>query len=123
MPTSGRSRPGWNFGETTETFVVQYEVKPAVMPAGAYRNITGNLALSYGLVAASVQSGLPIFLGSYPITPASDILHELCKHKSFGVTTFQAEDEIAGVGAAIGASFAGAAGGDHHLGSGHLAEE
>jgi 2-oxoglutarate ferredoxin oxidoreductase subunit alpha len=98
---------GWNFGETTETFVVQYEVKPAVMPPGVYRNIIGNLALSYGLVAASVQSGLPIFLGSYPITPASDILHELSKHKSFGITTFQAEDEIAGVGAAIGASFAG----------------
>jgi 2-oxoglutarate ferredoxin oxidoreductase subunit alpha len=98
---------GWNFGETTETFVVQYEVKPAVMPPGVYRNISGNMALSYGLVAASVQSGLPIFLGSYPITPASDILHELSKHKSFGITTFQAEDEIAGVGAAIGASFAG----------------
>ncbi len=98
---------GWNFGETTETFVVQYEVKPAVMPPGLYRNISGNMALSYGLVAASVQSGLPIFLGSYPITPASDILHELSRHKSFGITTFQAEDEIAGVGAAIGASFAG----------------
>ena len=98
---------GWNFGETTETFVVQYEVKPAVMPPGVYRNITGNMALSYGLVAASVQSGLPIFLGSYPITPASDILHELSKHKGFGITTFQAEDEISGVGAAIGASFAG----------------
>jgi 2-oxoglutarate ferredoxin oxidoreductase subunit alpha len=100
-------KSGWNFGETTETFVVQYEVKPAVMAAGTYRNITGNLALAYGLVASSVQSGLPIFLGSYPITPASDILHELSKHKGFGVTTFQAEDEIAGVGAAIGASFAG----------------
>ncbi|WP_157551346.1 2-oxoacid:acceptor oxidoreductase subunit alpha, partial [Nocardioides jensenii] len=98
---------GWNFGETTETFIVQYEVKPAAMAPGVYRNITGNLALSYGLVAASVQSGLPVFLGSYPITPASDILHELSKHKSFGITTFQAEDEIAGVGAAIGASFAG----------------
>ena len=98
---------GWNFGETTETFVVSYEVKPAPMSSGTYRNITGNLALSYGLIAASVQSGLPIFLGSYPITPASDILHELSKHKSFGVTTFQAEDEIAGVGAAIGASFVG----------------
>ena len=98
---------GWNFGETTETFAVQYEVKPAVMPPGIYRNISGNMALSYGLVAASVQSGLPIFLGSYPITPASDILHELSRHKSFGITTFQAEDEIAGVGAAIGASFAG----------------
>ena len=79
-------------------------------PPGTYRNITGNLALSYGLVAAGVQSGLPIFLGSYPITPASDILHELSKHKAFGVTTFQAEDEIAGVGAAIGASFAGSLG-------------
>ena len=100
-------RAGWNFGETTETFVVQYEVKPAPMPQGTYRNITGNLALSYGLIAGGVQSGLPILLGSYPITPASDILHELSKHKSFGVTTLQAEDEIAGVGAAIGASFAG----------------
>ena len=100
-------KSGWNFGETTETFVVQYEVKPAVMPPGTYRNITGNLALSYGVIAASVQSGLPIFLGSYPITPASDILHELSKHKGFAITTFQAEDEIAGVGAAIGASFAG----------------
>ena len=100
-------KAGWNFGETTETFVVRYEVKPAPMAAGTYRNITGNLALAYGLVAGGVQSGLPVFLGSYPITPASDILHELSKHKSFGVTTFQAEDEIAGVGAAIGASFAG----------------
>ena len=100
-------KAGWNFGETTETFVVQYEVKPAPMPTGTYRNITGNLALSYGLIAGGVQSGLPILLGSYPITPASDILHELSKHKSFGVTTLQAEDEIAGIGAAIGASFAG----------------
>jgi 2-oxoglutarate ferredoxin oxidoreductase subunit alpha len=103
-------KSGWNFGETTETFVVSYEIKPAPMTAGTYRNITGNLALSYGLVASGVQSGLPIFLGSYPITPASDILHELSKHKSFGVTTFQAEDEIAGIGAAIGASFAGSLG-------------
>ncbi|MGA8247120.1 MAG: 2-oxoacid:acceptor oxidoreductase subunit alpha [Nocardioides sp.] len=103
-------RAGWNFGETTESFVVSYEVKPAPMPTGTYRNITGNLALSYGLVAGSVQSGLPIFLGSYPITPASDILHELSKHKAFGVTTFQAEDEIAGIGAAIGASFSGSLG-------------
>jgi 2-oxoglutarate/2-oxoacid ferredoxin oxidoreductase subunit alpha len=101
---------GWNFGETTETFVVSYEVKPAPMPTGTYRNITGNLALAYGLIAGGVQSGLPLFLGSYPITPASDILHELSKHKSFGVTTFQAEDEIAGIGAAIGASFAGSLG-------------
>jgi 2-oxoglutarate ferredoxin oxidoreductase subunit alpha len=103
-------RAGWNFGETTETFAVQYEIKPAPMEAGIYRNITGNLALAYGLVAAGVQSGLPIFLGSYPITPASDILHELSKHKRFGVTTFQAEDEIAGIGAALGASFAGSLG-------------
>jgi len=103
-------KAGWNFGETTETFVVQYEIKPAPMSAGTYRNITGNLALSYGLVAAGVQSGLPVFLGSYPITPASDILHELSKHKAFGITTLQAEDEIAGIGAAIGASFAGSLG-------------
>ncbi len=100
-------KAGWNFGETTEAFAVQYEIKPATMPAGTYRNITGNLALAYGLVASSVRSGLPLFLGSYPITPASDILHELSKHKAFGVTTFQAEDEIAGIGAALGAAFAG----------------
>ncbi len=101
---------GWNFGETTETFVVQYEIKPAPMDPGTYRNITGNLALAYGLIAGSAQSGLDLFLGSYPITPASDILHELSKHKRFGVTTFQAEDEIAGVGAALGAAFGGALG-------------
>ncbi len=100
-------KAGWNFGETTEVFAVQYVVKPAPMPAGTYRNITGNLALAYGLIAAGVQSGLPLFLGTYPITPASDILHELSKHKRFGITTFQAEDEIAGVGAALGASFGG----------------
>jgi 2-oxoglutarate ferredoxin oxidoreductase subunit alpha len=100
-------KAGWNFGETTETFVFQYEVKPAAMDPGTYRNITGNLALAYGLIAARVQSDLPLFLGSYPITPASDVLHELSKHKGFGVTTFQAEDEIAGIGAAIGAAFAG----------------
>lgn len=103
-------RAGWNFGETTEAFAIQYEIKPAPMAGGSYRNITGNLALAYGLVAAGVQSGLPVFLGTYPITPASDILHELSKHKRFGITTFQAEDEIAGVGAAIGASFGGALG-------------
>jgi len=103
-------RAGWNFGETTEDFTVSYEVKPAPMPAGVYRNISGNLALSYGLIAGSQLSGLPIFLGSYPITPASDILHELSKHKRFGVRTFQAEDEIAGVGAALGAAFGGALG-------------
>ena len=101
---------GWSFGETTEDFSVRYEVKPAPMGAGTYRNISGNLALSYGLVAAGVQSGLPVFLGSYPITPASDILHELSKHKTFSVTTFQAEDEIAGIGAALGAAYGGALG-------------
>jgi 2-oxoglutarate ferredoxin oxidoreductase subunit alpha len=101
---------GWNYGETTEAFSVQYEVKPATLEPGTYRNITGNTALAYGLIAASKLSGLPIFLGSYPITPASDILHELSKHKQFGVRTFQAEDEIAGVGAALGAAFGGALG-------------
>lgn len=101
---------GWSYGETTEEFSVQYEVKPAAMPAGTYRNITGNLALAYGLIAASEQSGLRLFLGSYPITPASDILHELSKHKRFGVMTFQAEDEIAGIGAALGASYGGSLG-------------
>ncbi len=103
-------RAGYNFGETTEDFAVSYEVKPAPMPAGLYRNISGNLALAYGLIAASRRSGLPLFLGSYPITPASDVLHELAKHKRFGVRTFQAEDEIAGVGAALGASFGGGIG-------------
>ncbi|PSK92842.1 2-oxoglutarate ferredoxin oxidoreductase subunit alpha [Murinocardiopsis flavida] len=101
---------GWNFGETTEDFAVSYEVKPAPLPPGTYRNITGNLAISYGLIAGSQLSGLPLFLGSYPITPASDILHELSKHKRFGIRTFQAEDEIAGVGAALGAAFGGALG-------------
>ncbi|HXR42420.1 MAG TPA: 2-oxoacid:acceptor oxidoreductase subunit alpha, partial [Acidothermaceae bacterium] len=101
---------GYNFGETTEAFSVSYEVKPAPMKPGTYRNISGNLALAYGLVAASKATALPLFLGSYPITPASDILHELSKHKAFGVRTFQAEDEIAGVTAALGASFGGALG-------------
>ncbi len=101
---------GWNYGETTEAFSVQYEVKPARLQPGTYRNITGNLALAYGLVAASRRSGLPLFLGSYPITPASDILHELSKLKRFGVRTMQAEDEISGVGAALGASFGGGLG-------------
>jgi 2-oxoglutarate ferredoxin oxidoreductase subunit alpha len=103
-------RAGWNYGETTEAFSVQYEVKPATLAPGKYRNITGNVALSYGLIAASQLSGLPLFLGAYPITPASDILHEVSKHKRFGVRTFQAEDEIAGVGAALGAAFGGALG-------------
>ncbi|MEU9835244.1 2-oxoacid:acceptor oxidoreductase subunit alpha [Streptosporangium sp. NPDC048047] len=101
---------GWNYGETTESFSVSYEVKPAKLAPGVYRNISGNQALAYGLIAASVQARLPLFLGSYPITPASDILHELSKHKRFGIRTFQAEDEIAGVGAALGAAFGGALG-------------
>src|SRR3954466_9913967 len=101
-------KAGWNFGETTEAFGVSYEVKPATVPPGTYRNISGNLAVAYGLIAAGQRSGLPLFLGAYPITPASDILHELSKHKRFGIRTFQAEDEIAGIGAAIGASFGGA---------------
>lgn len=101
---------GWNYGETTESFAVRYEVRPAELASGTYRNITGNLALSYGLIAASRLTGLRLFLGSYPITPASDVLHELSKHKNFGVMTFQAEDEIAGVGAALGAAFGGSLG-------------
>ncbi|MEV4758966.1 2-oxoacid:acceptor oxidoreductase subunit alpha [Micromonospora sp. NPDC049559] len=103
-------KAGWNFGETTEDFSVRYEVKPARMLPGTYRNITGNAALSLGLVAAGVRSKLPVFLGAYPITPASDILHELSKHKRFGVVTMQAEDEIAAIGAALGASYGGALG-------------
>src|SRR5262249_35777342 len=103
-------RAGWNFGETTESFSVRYEVKPAKMVPGNYRNITGNMALALGLVAAGVRSKLPVFLGAYPITPASDILHELSKHKRFNVTTMQAEDEIAAIGAALGASYGGALG-------------
>ena len=98
---------GLNYGETTEDFSVRYEVKPAPIAAGKYRNITGNLALSYGLIAAAQLARLPLFLGSYPITPASDILHELSKHKKFGVRTFQAEDEISAASAALGASFGG----------------
>src|SRR5207247_1200183 len=93
--------------EKAELFQHAYEIAPAIMPKGKYRNITGNTALAYGLLAASRQSGLALFLGSYPITPASDILHELSKHKSFGVRTMQAEDEISGIGAALGAAFAG----------------
>ena len=98
---------GWAFGETTEDFAVQYEIHPAPLPPGTYRNITGNMALSYGLIAAGELSGLPVFLGSYPITPASDILHELSRHKEFGVRTLQLEDEIAGIGAALGAAYGG----------------
>jgi 2-oxoglutarate/2-oxoacid ferredoxin oxidoreductase subunit alpha len=103
-------RAGHAYGETTEAFAVTYEVAPAPLATGTYRQITGNTAMAYGLVAAGQVSGLPVFLGSYPITPASDILHELSKHKAFNVTTFQAEDEIAGVGAALGAAFGGALG-------------
>jgi len=101
-------RAGHNFCDITEVFQVRYEVEPASLDAGVYRNIMGNTALALGLVAASRRSGIPLFLGSYPITPASDILHELSRFKSYGVTTFQAEDEIAAVCAAIGASFGGA---------------
>ncbi|MHA6803375.1 2-oxoacid:acceptor oxidoreductase subunit alpha [Salinifilum ghardaiensis] len=101
---------GWNYGETTESFAVSYEVAPAQLPQGTYRQITGNAALACGIVSAGQRSELPVFLGSYPITPASDVLHELAKHKNFGVTTFQAEDEIAGIGAALGASFGGSLG-------------
>ena len=101
-------RAGHAFGETTEAFVYSYDVPPAKLRPGRYRNITGNQALAYGLIAAGVKSGLDVFYGSYPITPASDILHELAKQKHFGVRTFQAEDEIAAIGCAIGASFGGA---------------
>ncbi|RMH65999.1 MAG: 2-oxoacid:acceptor oxidoreductase subunit alpha [Bacteroidetes bacterium] len=103
-------KKGYHFGETTEDFVVRYEVRPAPLEPGTYRAIRGAQALAFGLVAASQKSGLPIFYGSYPITPASDILHELSRLKTFGVMTFQAEDEIAAVGAALGASFGGALG-------------
>ena len=101
-------KAGYNFGETTEMFRVRYEVPAAVVAPGTYRHISGNEATSLGFIAASARSGLSLFYGSYPITPASDILHELSKHKAFGVRTFQAEDEIAAVGAAIGASYGGA---------------
>lgn len=98
---------GYNYGDTTETFTTRYKVEKAKMPAGTYRSIMGNQALTYGLIAAAEKSGLPMFLGSYPITPASDILHELSKHKNFGIRTFQAEDEIAAITSAIGASYGG----------------
>jgi 2-oxoglutarate ferredoxin oxidoreductase subunit alpha len=100
-------RAGHAFGETAELFDHPYTVRPASLEPGTYTNVTGNTALAWGLVAAGQQAGMPVFLGSYPITPASDILHELSKHKNFGVRTFQAEDEIAGVGAALGAAFGG----------------
>ncbi|MFN3666153.1 MAG: 2-oxoacid:acceptor oxidoreductase subunit alpha [Sediminibacterium sp.] len=101
---------GYHYGDTTESFTTRYKVEKAKMNPGLYRSIMGNQALSMGLIAASEKSGLPIFLGTYPITPASDILHELSKHKAFGIRTFQAEDEIAGISAAIGASYGGSLG-------------
>ncbi len=101
---------GYNYGDTTETFTTRYSVEKARMPAGNYRSIMGNQALAYGLIAASQKSGLQLFLGSYPITPASDILHELSRHKSFGIKTFQAEDEIAAITSAIGAAYGGSLG-------------
>jgi 2-oxoglutarate/2-oxoacid ferredoxin oxidoreductase subunit alpha len=101
---------GWSFGETTEAFAVQYEVAPAPAAPGVYRNVTGNIALAYGLVAAAHRARLPLVLGSYPITPASDILHTLSRLKRFGVTTLQAEDEIGSIGMALGAAYGGAIG-------------
>jgi 2-oxoglutarate ferredoxin oxidoreductase subunit alpha len=103
-------KAGYNFGDTTEIFTTRFEVKPAKLEKGTYRNINGNEAAALGMIAASQKSGLPLFLGSYPITPASEILHELSKYKSYNVKTFQAEDEIAGICSAIGASFGGALG-------------
>lgn len=100
-------RAGWNFGETTEAAKTTFEVRPAALRPGTYTNVTGNTALAWGLIAAAQCAKLPLFYGTYPITPASDILHELSIHKNFGVRTFQAEDEIAAVGAVIGAAFAG----------------
>lgn len=101
---------GYNYGDTTETFTTTYKVEKAKMEPGTYRSIMGNPAVAYGLIAASQKSGLPLFLGSYPITPASDILHDLAKYKNFGVRTFQAEDEIAAITSAIGAAYGGALG-------------
>lgn len=101
---------GYNYGDTTETFGIRYKVAKAKLPSGTYRSIMGNQALAMGLIAASQKSNLPLFLGTYPITPASDILHELSRHKSFGIRTFQAEDEIAGISAAIGAAYGGSLG-------------
>lgn len=101
---------GYNYGDTVEAFTNRYKVEKAKLPPGQYRGITGNVALSYGLIAASEKSNLPIFLGTYPITPASDILHELSRYKNFGIRTFQAEDEIAGISACIGAAYGGSLG-------------
>lgn len=99
---------GYNLGENTDMFASSYEIKPAQIDPGTYRNITGNSATALGFVVAAQKAGLPLFLGSYPITPASDVLHELAEYKNYNVTTFQAEDEIAGVGSALGAAFGGA---------------
>ncbi|MGY4710456.1 2-oxoacid:acceptor oxidoreductase subunit alpha [Mycolicibacterium sp. CBM1] len=103
-------KAGWNYGETTEAFGTTYEISPAKLQSGEYRQISGNTALAYGVIAAGQLADTQVVLGTYPITPASDILHELSKHKNFNILTFQAEDEIAGVGAAIGASYGGALG-------------
>src|SRR5277367_5727061 len=103
-------KAGWNYGETTEAFATTYEISPAKLPAGDYRQISGNTALSYGIVTAGQLADIQVLLGSYPITPASDILHELSKHKNFNVITFQAEDEIAGIASAIGAAYGGSIG-------------
>ncbi|WP_041811360.1 2-oxoacid:acceptor oxidoreductase subunit alpha [Rhodococcus jostii] len=103
-------KAGWNYGETTESFATTYEVSAATLPPATYRQVTGNTALAYGVVTAGRLASRDVFLGTYPITPASDILHELSKHRNLGVTTFQAEDEIAGIGAALGASIGGALG-------------
>ncbi len=103
-------KAGWNYGETTEAFGTTYEVSPAKLAPGEYRQISGNTALAYGVIAAGQLADIQVILGTYPITPASDILHELSKYKNFNALTFQAEDEIAGVGAAIGASYGGALG-------------
>jgi 2-oxoglutarate ferredoxin oxidoreductase subunit alpha len=103
-------KSGWNYGDNTEIFTTRYKINAAKLPAGVYRNISGNQALAIGLIAAAEKAGLQLFLGSYPITPASDVLHELAKYKANGVKTFQAEDEIAAICSAIGASYAGALG-------------
>ena len=115
-------RAGWNYGETSEDFAISYEVAPAKLRPGTYRQVSGNTALTYGLIAASKLSGLPLFLGAYPITPASDVLEQLAQLKHFGVRTFQAEDEIAASGAALGAAFGGALGVSTSAGPGRRAE-
>ncbi len=115
-------KAGYNYGDTVEAFASHFRVTRAHLPAGLYRNVTGNEATAMGLITAAKRSNCELFLGSYPITPASDILHELSKHKNFGVRTFQAEDEIAAITSAIGASFGGADGPDHVERAGHCPE-